>query len=206
MIGIIDYNAGNIRSVEHALDSLGIQNIRSKDPRELAPCDRLIFPGDGDAAYAMGELKKTGFDSFLKDAAAMGKPVLGICVGSQIIFDHSEEGDVPCLGLARGTIRHLSGLWKEAGVPPLKVPHMGWNDIEPTAGGGDNPLFRGLLFPLAVYFVHSYAIVPDDPAVVAAAADYGVPVPAAVRSGTILALQFHPEKSGEPGLRMLRNF
>ena len=113
MTGIVDYNAGNIRSVEHALEHLKLPFILSKKPEDLAQVDRIIFPGDGDAAYAMGELKKTGFDSFLKEWAAAGKPLLGICIGAQIVFDWSEEGDTPCLGLLPGKIRRFSTIWKE---------------------------------------------------------------------------------------------
>jgi glutamine amidotransferase len=207
MVGIIDYGAGNIRSVEHALNHLGIPSLRSAVPRELAGCTRLIFPGVGDARYAMGNLAATGLGSFLKDAALQGTPILGICLGSQIIFDHSEEGDVDCLGLLRGTVRHFSRLWEErpdateaAKEGRLKVPHMGWNDVV-TLGEGDGGI------PAApYYFVHSYVICPGDAGVVAATADYGIPVPAVIRAGNVMACQFHPEKSGEPGLKLLRHF
>jgi glutamine amidotransferase len=197
MIGIIDYNAGNIRSVEHALNYLGFDNIRSKDPRDLANTDRVIFPGDGDALYAMGQLEQTGYASFLKDCAASGKPILGICVGAQIIFDFSEEGDVECLGLVRGAIRHLP-------EGKLKVPHMGWNDLRVV--GRPSPLFEGIDMGASYYFVHSYMICPTEKDVVVAVADYGVPVPAVIQKGSIHALQFHPEKSGPAGLQILKNF
>jgi glutamine amidotransferase len=197
MIGIIDYNAGNIRSVEHALNYLGFANIRSKDPHDLANADRVIFPGDGDALYAMGQLEQTGYASFLKDCASSGKPILGICVGAQIIFDFSEEGDVECLGLVRGTIRHLP-------AGKLKVPHMGWNDLRVV--GNPSPLFAGIDGGASYYFVHSYMICTEDPSVVVAVADYGVPVPAVIQKGNIHALQFHPEKSGPAGLQILKNF
>jgi glutamine amidotransferase len=213
MVGIIDYNAGNITSVEHALNALGIENLRSKNPRDLARAERLILPGVGNARYAMGELKKTGFDSFLKDANAQGTPILGICLGSQIIFDSSEEDGAECLGLARGVVRHLGALWRDAGArqssAPLKIPHMGWNDMTPTPRGASCPLFcaaQAVAFPSAFYFVHSYAIVPADSNIIAGTADYGIPVPAAVWSGNIFALQFHPEKSGSAGLALLKNF
>jgi glutamine amidotransferase len=211
MTGIIDYNAGNIRSVEHALNSLGIANTVSGKPHDLLKADRLIFPGVGNARYAMDELKRTGFDSFLKDAVAAGTPVLGICLGSQIIFDHSEEGDADCLGLVRGTVRHFDSIRRDNpdsvlkdSPESLKVPHMGWNDLIPSAA--DCPLFYGIHFPAAFYFVHSFVIVPDDPSVIAGTAEYGISVPAAIRCGCISALQFHPEKSGAPGLAMLANF
>ena len=198
MVGIIDYNAGNIRSVEHALNHLGIPNLRSGDPRELVGAEKLLFPGVGNAGYAMEQLRKTGLGSLRKGAAGRGVPILGICLGSQIIFDYSEEGDIECLGLVPGAVRHLKQVWlerpdasAEAKSGLLKAPHMGWNDVP---GWG------------AYYFVHSYIICPKDAKVVVGAADYGVPVPAGIRSGNIMATQFHPEKSGEAGLRLLKDF
>lgn len=205
MIGIVDYNAGNIKSVERALASLGADYVLSQNPRDLENADRLIFPGVGEAAYAMEQLKKTGFDSFLRDWAKAGKTLLGICLGSQIIFDHSEEGDVDCLGILPGTIRHFSSVWKEAGnAPDLKVPHMGWNDIAYTNGG--SPLLNGVPKHSDFYFVHSYLIQPADKSIIKATADYGCPVPACVSKGSVTAFQFHPEKSGNVGLKILQNY
>ena len=205
MIGIVDYNAGNIRSVERALASLGADYVLSKSPRDLEHADRLIFPGVGEAAYAMEQLRRTGFDGFLRDWAKAGKPLLGICLGSQIIFDHSEEGGVDCLGLLPGTIRHFRRVWDDAGIAPdLKVPHMGWNDV--TYMNGGSPLFEGVPAHSDYYFVHSYLIQPADATIVKATADYGVPVPACVSRGSVTAFQFHPEKSGAAGLRILRNY
>jgi imidazole glycerol-phosphate synthase subunit HisH len=207
MTGIVDYNAGNIRSVEHALDAIGAPFVLSKKTGELRTCDRLIFPGVGDASYAMQQLKLTGFDSFLKDWAAAGKPLIGICLGSQIIFDHSDEGDVTCLGLIKGNIRHFSDVWKENGIHTdgsLKVPHMGWNDI--AYANGSSVLLEGIPEHCNFYFVHSYVIQPDDVTVVKAYADYGIHVPAVVECGSIAAFQFHPEKSGAYGMQILKNF
>ena len=204
-MGIVDYNAGNIKSVERALASLGADYVLSKSPRDLEHADRLIFPGVGEAAYAMEQLRRTGFDGFLRDWAKAGKPLLGICLGSQIIFDHSEEGGVDCLGLLPGTIRHFRRVWDDAGVAPdLKVPHMGWNDV--TYMNGGSPLFEGVPAHSDYYFVHSYLIQPADATIVKATADYGVPVPACVSRGSVTAFQFHPEKSGAAGLRILRNY
>lgn len=215
MTGIVDYNAGNIKSVERALLSLGAEYVRSKNPKELENCDRLIFPGVGEAAYAMEQLKKTGFDSFLKDWTAAGKRLLGICLGSQIIFEHSEEGDVECLGILKGSIKHFKSVWKEledfsqSTASPmqavnLKVPHMGWNNLAFANGG--SRLFDGVDKNSDFYFVHSYLIQPSDETIVKAYADYGCRVPACVESGSVTAFQFHPEKSGEAGLRLLKNF
>ena len=113
MIGIVDYNAGNIKSVERALDFLGASYIRSKNPAELKNADKIIFPGDGDAAYAMKQLRELGLDKFLHETAECNIPILGICIGAQIIFDFSEEGNTECLGLIPGTIRHFSNLQSE---------------------------------------------------------------------------------------------
>lgn len=207
MTGIVDYNAGNIRSVERALDSIKAPFILSKTPHDLERCDRLIFPGVGDASYAMQQLRLTGFDSFLRDWADAGKPLVGICLGSQIIFEHSEEGDVRCLGLMKGCIRHFPDLWRESGTDwstTLKVPHMGWNDIAYENGG--SPLLSDVPEHSDFYFVHSYVICPADASVIKAYADYGIRVPAVVSCGSITAFQFHPEKSGTHGMQILRNY
>lgn len=201
MIGIVDYNAGNIRSVERALASLGADYRISKDPRDLAAADRIVFPGVGEASFAMRELRKTGFDSFLADAFAQGKPILGICLGSQVIFEHSEEGDTPCLGLVAGTVRKFPADFPSRG---LKVPHMGWNDVHANNGG--SALLSGIPDGTDFYFVHSFYVDPADESIVTAMADYGFPVPCGVRKGSLEAFQFHPEKSGANGLRILANF
>lgn len=206
MIGIVDYNAGNIRSVEHALSSLGFDFIISKDPTDLRNTDRVIFPGVGDAHYAMDQLHLIGYDSFLKDCAASGKPIFGICLGSQIIFDYSDEGETPLLGLIPGKIRHMQHLLDEQGDADrsIKIPHMGWNNLTYSK---PCPLFEGVPESHDFYFVHSYVIQPEDPAVVCAYAEYGsLKIPAAVQQGNIFATQFHPEKSGEYGLAILKNF
>lgn len=206
MTGIIDYNAGNITSVARALKMLGAPFILSQNPKELEGADRIIFPGVGDAAYAMKQLKRTGFDLFLKDQAAGGKKLLGICLGSQIIFESSEEGGTECLGLLPGTIVRLdallSGAEKDGGA--LKIPHIGWNDLTYTNGG--SALLEGIPEHTDFYFVHSYVICPKDGSIVKAAADYGIPVPACVEKDNISAFQFHPEKSGAYGMQILRNF
>ena len=202
MVGIIDYKAGNIKSVERALAALGCQYTIADRPQDLEGASRLIFPGVGDARYAMEQLQSSGFDSFLRESVARQVPVLGICLGSQIVFDFSEEGDTPCLGLIPGTIRHFSSIKKDFS---LKVPHMGWNNLQYRNDGSD-PIFSGINDSQSYYFVHSYVIQPEEESVIVATADYGITVPAAVRKGSLVAVQFHPEKSGEPGLRLLRNF
>jgi len=212
MIGVIDYKAGNIQSVRHALDSLKIAYIVAEKPQELQQADRIMFPGVGNAAYAMANVRKTGFDSFIKDKAAQGVPLLGICLGSQILFDYSEEDDTDCLGLLRGTIKHFTNIPSfktamqktAADKADLKIPHMGWNDITYTEQ--NCPLFEGIPEETDMYFVHSYVIQPQDVSAVCAYTAYGIQVPAAIHVKNIYACQFHPEKSGIRGLRILRNF
>ncbi len=205
MIGIVDYNAGNITSVERALENLEIKYIRSKNPADFSECDKLIFPGVGDAAYAMKQLEETGLGKFLQEWAKENKPLLGICLGSQIIFDYSEEGDTKCLGLIPGSIVHMEMLM--ANVPDsrnYKIPHMGYNNVTMVNGGCK--LFNTLDNDTDFYFVHSYVIQPDDSSVIRGIADYGIKVPACIQKGNIFAFQFHPEKSGKHGLELLRNF
>ena len=216
MIGIVDYNAGNIKSVERALDYLKAPYILSKNPADLQKVDRVIFPGDGEAAYAMRELVMSGYDTFLRDWAADKKPLLGICIGAQIIFDQSEEGGSPndggsaytkCLGLIPGTIRHFTKLWHERDLDPAdnsrKVPHMGWNDVSYS---GTCPILKGVPEGSDFYFVHSYVIQPQNPSVIKGFANYGTMVPAVIQSKNIFACQFHPEKSGKAGLQIIKNF
>lgn len=201
MIGIVDYNAGNITSVGRALKNLGIEFILSKNPCDLENCDKLIFPGVGEAAYAMEQLKISGFDKFLKDWNKNQKPILGICLGSQIIFDWSEEGNTNCLGLIKGKIKYFYTL-----NPKMteKVPQIGWNNL--TFKNGVCPLLKNVPENTDFYFVHSYVICPEDFSVVKATTDYGVEVPAVIQKDNLFACQFHPEKSGEIGLKILKNY
>ena len=156
----------------------------------------------------MEQLNKTGFDIFLKDFADSQKPLLGICLGSQIIFDYSEEGDVNCLGLIKGKIKHFDNVLEknclnENGLKD-KIPHMGWNNLEFIKP--EDKIFTNVDKNACFYFVHSYLIQPDEKDVILATADYGVKVPSAIKSNNIYAFQFHPEKSGEWGLKLLQNF
>ena len=204
MIGIVDYNAGNLRSVEMAMEFLKIPYIISKKPVDLKNADKIVFPGVGEAAFAMEQLKKTGFDAFLKDWVAAGKNLLGICLGSQVIFDFSEEGNTECLGLVPGTIKHFETLFKENNIDSTgyKIPHMGWNDLVLE----ENPLFKNVPVNSSFYFVHSYVISPKDWNVVKGYAEYGIKVPAVIQYGSITAFQFHPEKSAAAGLQLIKNF
>lgn len=204
MIGIIDYNAGNITSVEHALEFLKAPYILSKNPRDLENVDKVIFPGVGDAAYAMNQLKNTGFDSFLKDFSASGKPLMGICLGSQIVFDYSDEGDTSCLGLLKGKIVYMSKFDELEKDSRIKIPHMGWNNVVRINGGSS--LLDGVGENADFYFVHSYVIQPEDSSIIKGYADYGIKVPAVISKDNITVFQFHPEKSGAAGLKILENF
>lgn len=211
MIGIVDYNAGNITSVEHALEILKVPYVLSKKITDLENCEKLIFPGVGEASYAMEQLKSTGLGNFLQDWAKNKKPLLGICLGSQIIFEHSEENNTKCLGLLEGNIKHFKSVWENKincnpGVKTetLKVPHMGWNDLSYTNGTCD--ILDGVPEHSNFYFVHSYLIQPKDESIIKGYADYGCHVPACVQKENIVACQFHPEKSGKYGLKILDNF
>ena len=197
MIGILDYDAGNLTSVENALRHLGYQWVLSSDPEALKNTDRLIFPGDGHAATSMENLKARGLDGLLADFVTRGRPVLGICVGSQIVLDSSEEGDAACLGLIPGTCRRLPG------GPGLKVPHMGWNAVHFET---EHPLTAGVPQDSSFYFVHSYYTVPEASVPVLGTTDHGIRFTVGFVKDTLATWQFHPEKSGEAGLRLVDNF
>lgn len=194
---VIDYGAGNLRSVENALDFLGAEYRVVTSPEGLSSADRVIFPGVGEAASSMARLTETGLDRGLVEFAATGKPFLGICLGSQIILDRSEESNTRCLGLLPGTARAFD---TNSG---LKIPHMGWNGITFEAG---EPLFQGIPNGADFYFVHSYYPDPVDRSITIARCEYGVTFSAGLKRGNVYALQFHPEKSGPHGLQILANF
>lgn len=196
MIGVVDYDAGNLTSVETALAHLGANYVVSASPKDLESCGRIIFPGVGHAQSAMQKLRERGLDTFLKNYAAGGRPLLGICLGSQILLEHSEEGPTECLGLLEGKVKLFR---QDMG---LKVPHMGWN----TAAFASHPLFNGLDPENSFYFVHSYYNEPLRDADVLGTTQYGIGFASALGRANIAAVQFHPEKSGRPGLTLLRNF
>ncbi len=196
---IIDFGMGNIRSVQKAFEHLGHAAEISSDPAAAAAADKLILPGVGAFADAMARLRAAGWDAAVRDHVARGKPLLGICLGLQLLFERSHEDGLHAgLGLLAGEVVRFPS------QPGLKVPHMGWNTL--TLVRPDCPLFRDLPPQPAVYFVHSYYAVPGDPGVVAATADYPTPFAAAVWQDNMLATQFHPEKSQRIGLQMLDNF
>ncbi len=198
MITIVDYDAGNITSVRRALESLGIKALISADPAVIAGAERIIFPGVGHAAAAMHILRNRHLDTALKDAYAAGTPILGICLGTQIILSQSAEGDTPCLGLLPGTVPKFAFT-----DTSLKIPHMGWNGITITR---NHPLLAGLETGDELYFVHSYYPQPEEASSVYATTEYGINFPCAIGKNNLFATQFHPEKSGRLGLRILTNF
>lgn len=197
MIGIVDYQAGNIKSVELAMAHLGAEFLTSGDPDRLAACDRLLIPGDGHAGSTMAVLARTGLDAFLRDSHRRRVWMLGVCIGCQIILDGSDEADAPCLGLLPGRCHRLPG------GPGLKVPHMGWNQCVPQR---EHFLFAGVPRDAAFYFVHSYYTAPAEPGDVLGLTDHGIDFPSAIGRDRLWAFQFHPEKSGKWGLKLLANF
>ncbi len=203
MIAIINYEAGNLTSVQRALTHLGAASVITQDLAEIAQAERVIFPGVGAAGAAMNSLRRLGLDKALKEALASGKPVLGICLGTQIIFESSQEDLATCLGILPGQTVRFPVEHKDAGGQALKVPHMGWNKVRWQK---EHPVFAGLPQEAEFYFVHSYHPAPARPADVLGLTEYGLVFASAVARGNLVAVQFHPEKSGRPGLRILQNF
>ncbi len=197
-IVIIDYDAGNLRSVQRACAQVGAVAVISNDPQRILAAERIIFPGVGAAGSAMRSLRRTGMDAALRQAVADGKPLLGICLGLQISLDHSEEQDTPTLGLIPGETRRF-----RLDQPELKVPHMGWNAVRPVKA---HPLLEGVAPEDEFYFVHAYYPVPARDANQYALTTYEEDFAAAIGQGNYFGVQFHPEKSGRFGLRLLRRF
>jgi glutamine amidotransferase len=194
-VALVDYGAGNLRSAARALAGAGGDAVIVTEPAGLRGAGASVVPGVGAFAPAMRRLASAGLVDPLRAAAAAGVPLIGICLGMQLLFERSDEGDPePGLALLRGSVRRLP-----AG---MKVPHMGWNTLEPAA---PSPLFDGLPPRPHAYFVHSYVVAPEDPSVVLAETEYGVRFPAVVQQRRIWGLQFHPEKSSRVGARLLEN-
>lgn len=198
MIAVIDYDAGNIKSVQKALEFLGEQVVVTRDRNVILAAERVVLPGVGNFGDAMAKLENFGLISVIKEVAEKGIPFLGICLGLQLLFEESEESPgVKGLGLLTGKIVRIP---KAEG---LKIPQIGWNALQyPSAGR----LFRDMPEGAYVYFVHSYYLQARDKTIVKATAEYGVTVEASVEKDNIFACQFHPEKSSEVGLQILRNF
>lgn len=198
MIAILDYDAGNLKSVEKALGFLGEKSVITRDRREVALADKVILPGVGSFGTAMEQLKKYEIDKMLAEASAENKPILGICLGLQLLFDGSTESEgVEGLHLLSGDILRIPD------GEGLKIPHIGWNSLQLMNQGR---LFDGLSGEPYVYFVHSYYLKAKDEKIVRAVTEYGVPIHASVEKDNIFACQFHPEKSSSVGLGILKNF
>lgn len=209
---IIDYGAGNLRSVARAVAHVGYEPSVTQDPYDVAHADAVILPGVGAAADTMRNLREHAMVEPVREYIASGRPFFGVCMGQQALLSVSEEGgEHPCLDVIPGRVKKLPGVAQQPanGSSPtghsskLKVPHMGWNQVRQTAA---HPIFEGIPDESYFYFVHSYYPEPDDASVVIGETDYGVTFASVLARGNIVATQFHPEKSGEMGLRMYANF
>lgn len=202
-IAVVDYGMGNLRSVEQALRHVAGESevVLASTPDVIETADRIVFPGQGAMRDCMAELDVRNLRQAVKDAAA-NKPFLGICIGLQMLFEHSEEGDVAGLGVLPGQVKRFSSDMVGIDGQRLKVPHMGWNQVvqKPHA------LWSGIANLAFYYFVHSFHVVPADPKLEVGHTDYGIPFTAAVARDNIFAIQCHPEKSAKDGLQLLRNF
>ncbi|MEZ4566767.1 MAG: imidazole glycerol phosphate synthase subunit HisH [Desulfobacterales bacterium] len=203
MIAVIDYDAGNLTSVSRALTHIGVENVVTNDADVIAAAERIIFPGVGAAGSAMKSLVRLGLDQVIRQAVAEGKPVLGICLGTQIILGSSRENQTECLGIIDGKVDAFSEVFAARGINGLKIPHMGWNRIQMKT---PHPVFAGINESDEFYFVHGFFPQPADPAQVLAITDYGIEFSSVIGKGNLVATQFHPEKSGRPGLTILKNF
>jgi glutamine amidotransferase len=204
-VAVVDYGMGNLRSVakaiEHVAPRLAVDV--TSDARQVMRAERVVFPGQGAMPDCMREMEARGLRAAVVEAAGT-KPFLGICIGLQMLFEASEEGNTPGLALLPGRVRRFpAGSMVASGGGRLKVPHIGWNEVRQTA---DHPLWRGIPQGSRFYFVHSYFPVPGSRELTAGETDYGVPFTCAAARGNIFAVQFHPEKSAEAGLRLLANF
>jgi imidazole glycerol-phosphate synthase subunit HisH len=196
MIAIIDYGAGNIRSVINAVNALGYEAAITDDPVEVMRAQAVLLPGVGAGGDTMDSLRKLGIDEAVKQVIRADKPFLGICIGLQVLFSGTEEGGWhECLDIIQGRVKKFPG--------GLKVPHMGWNQVKKKI---EHPVFKGIADNTNFYFVHSYYCVPEDQSAEAAETEYGINFCSAIIKGNLIAVQFHPEKSGEAGLKFYDNF
>lgn len=198
MLAVIDYDAGNIKSVENAFKYLGADICVTRDPKEILKADRVILPGVGAFGDAMKKLNEYNLTEVIRTVAGSGTPFMGICLGLQLLFDSSEESEgVSGLSILHGKIRKIPD------APGLKIPQIGWNNLKyPNKGR----LFEGIEENSYVYFVHSYYLDADDKSIVTATTDYSTTIEASVEKDNVFACQFHPEKSAEVGMEILRNF
>jgi glutamine amidotransferase len=195
-IVVVDYGAGNLRSVTRAVALAGADVLLSEHSEAIRDADAIVVPGDGAARSAMDGLEERGLIGPIRDYVASGRPFLGVCLGMQVLMTWSDEdGGTPCLGIVPGRVVRLS--------TELKIPHIGWNQVEQRRG---DPLLAGIADGEDFYFVHSYVAVPDNPAEVIGVTTYGESFVSVIRRGNVVATQFHPEKSADAGLQMYRNF
>lgn len=195
MVTIIDYGAGNLRSVVNAIAKLGYQPQVTHRPADVMAAQSIILPGVGAAGDTMKSLQMLGLIEPIRQLIADGRPFLGICLGLQILFTHTEESDYDCFDIIHGQVKQLP--------PGLKVPQIGWNQVKQKY---THPLFDGIPDRTNFYFVHSYYAEPDDKSLVAGETEYGIPFCSVLIRGNLMATQFHPEKSGDYGLRLYDNF
>ena len=197
MIAVVDYDAGNVKSVEKALDKLGAKHVLTSDPEIIKNADSCILPGVGNFGDCMDKLRSRGLDVSLREFAASGKCFLGICVGLQLLFDESEESPgVEGLGILKGKVKKFES------SDEIKVPQIGWNDVTSVKGR----LFEGIDEGTFFYFVHSYYLDAEDKNIVTSKTSYGIDYDSSVESGNVFATQFHPEKSSDAGMKVLTNF
>ena len=204
-IAIINTRAANLHSVSRALEKVGADAEITSDPAVLAGSAGAVLPGVGASDSVMSALNGQGLTPLVQEYAKSGRPLLCICLGMQVLFDSSDEGKLPGLGIIAGTVEKFPGGVRENGRR-LKVPHMGWNSVRWSEDALRSPVLGGLPDDAYFYFVHSYRCLPDDPDVIAGTTRYGEDVCAAVVSGEVTGTQFHPEKSGETGLKIYANF
>jgi glutamine amidotransferase len=204
-VAVIDYGMGNLHSVASALQYIApaAEVLVTADPAQITAADRVVFPGVGAIRDCMAEIKRLQLDALLRAQIASGKPVLSICVGMQALMQHSEENNgIEGIGVLPGQVKFFGQDHKDANGNPLKVPHMGWNQVQQH----DHPLWQGIPQKSRFYFVHSFYVQAEDRSLVAGTCDYGVPFDAALARDNLFAVQFHPEKSHTSGLQLLKNF
>ena len=200
-IAIIDYKAGNLRSVQKALEECGATARITADAEDISAADGVVFPGQGACDASMLSIRERGLFEIIRHSIDSGKPFLGVCLGLQLLLESSEEGDEPCLAILKGSTKRLPPEKTER--VGLKIPHMGWNSVSLSV---QHPVFEGIPNDSYFYFVHSYYADPEDKDIVAGVTNYGIDFCSAVAWDNVAAVQFHPEKSGAVGLRLYRNF
>ena len=200
-IAIIDYKAGNLRSVQKALEECGATARITADAEDISAADGVVFPGQGACDASMLSIRERGLFEIIRHSIDSGKPFLGVCLGLQLLLESSEEGEEPCLAILKGSTKRLPPEKTER--VGLKIPHMGWNSVSLSV---QHPVFEGIPNDSYFYFVHSYYADPEDKDIVAGVTNYGIDFCSAVAWDNVAAVQFHPEKSGTVGLRLYRNF